>query len=109
MGGKQICRELKEIRKKIADANDIPYVVSQCTYRGECRGTCPMCEAEIEFLEIELEKRKKMKKAIVVAGIAAATCGAVAAGCNYLKENSKIETQTMGAIKPTSTKGIVNE
>lgn len=108
MGGKQICRELKEIRKKIADANDIPYVVSQCTYRGECRGTCPMCEAEIEFLEMELKKRKKLKKAIVVAGIAAAAYGAVKVGGDYLFD--EIETNELsGAIRPISTEGVVNE
>ena len=69
MFGKQKCKALKEIRKQIADANDIPYVVSKCTYRGECNGTCPRCEEELLYLEKELEKRRKMGLAIVVAGI----------------------------------------
>ena len=41
MKGKDKCRMLKQIRKKIADANDIPYFVEECPYQGECRGTCP--------------------------------------------------------------------
>ena len=57
MLGKQKCRILKEIRQKIADENDIPYVTRECSFQGECRGTCPRCESELRYLEKELEKR----------------------------------------------------
>ena len=39
MLGKEKCRILKEIRQKIADENDIPYVTHECKYQGECKGT----------------------------------------------------------------------
>ena len=46
MNGKSKCKILKEIRKRIAEENDIAYVTSECQYQGECSGTCPKCEAE---------------------------------------------------------------
>ena len=72
MRGKDKCRILKQIRQQIADANDIEYITRECTYQGDCRGTCPKCEAEVAYLEKELEKRRLSGKAVAVAGIAAA-------------------------------------
>ena len=71
MKGKNKCKILKEIRQKIADENDIPYVTRECSYQGECRGTCPKCEAELRYLEQELEKRRRLGKAVAVAAVAA--------------------------------------
>ena len=55
--GKNICKHLKEIRKRIAEENDIPLEIKECTYKGECRGTCPRCEAEVRYLENALANR----------------------------------------------------
>ena len=74
--GKQTCKILKEIRKQIAVENDIALVVSECTYQGDCKGTCPKCEAEVRYLERELEKRQKLGKAAVVAGLSVGLLGA---------------------------------
>ena len=52
--GKQTCKILKEIRKQIAAENDIKLVIEDCTYKGDCLGTCPKCEAEVRYLEREL-------------------------------------------------------
>ena len=71
--GKNTCKILKEIRKQIAEENDIELVTSECTYKGDCEGTCPKCEAEVRYLERELEKRQKLGKAAVFAGIALGT------------------------------------
>ena len=71
--GKQTCKILKEIRKQIAEENDIKLVIEECTYKGDCRGTCPKCEAEVRYLERELEKRQRMGKAAVIAGMAVGT------------------------------------
>ena len=54
--GKQTCKILKEIRQQIADRNDIEYITSECHFQGECKGTCPKCEAELQYLENELSK-----------------------------------------------------
>ena len=71
--GKQTCKILKEIRKQIAAENDIELVVSECTYQGDCKGTCPKCEAEVRYLERELEKRQCLGKAAVFAGMSLGT------------------------------------
>ena len=71
--GKQTCKILKEIRKQIAAENDIKLVIEECTYQGDCLGTCPKCEAEVRYLERELEKRQRMGKAAVIAGMAVGT------------------------------------
>ena len=74
--GKQTCKILKEIRKQIAAENDIDLIIEECTYQGDCLGTCPKCEAEVRYLERELEKRQRMGKAAVVAGLSVALLGA---------------------------------
>ena len=74
--GKQTCKILKEIRKQIAAENDIQLVIEECTYQGDCLGTCPKCEAEVRYLERELEKRQRMGKAAVVAGLSIGLLGA---------------------------------
>ena len=83
MRGKEKCKALKEIRKQIADNNDIFYVVSECKHQGECKGTCPKCEAEVLYLERELAKRQSLGKKVAVAGVAvgmaASMTGCVAA------------------------------
>ena len=80
--GKQTCKILKEIRKQIAAENDIKLVIEECTYQGDCLGTCPKCEAEVRYLERELEKRQRMGKAAVFAGMSLGTLFA-ATSCNH--------------------------
>ena len=81
MNGKSKCRILKEIRREIARNNDIEFVTSECTFQGECAGTCPKCEAEVRYLEQELAKRQRAGRAVAVAGIAASLV-VTAAGCS---------------------------
>ena len=93
--GKQTCKILKEIRKQIAAENDIEFVTSECTHKGDCAGTCPKCEAEVRYLERELEKRQRMGKAAIFAGmtigtaITAAGCGPLAPTPNGMMENPR--------------------
>ena len=68
--GKNICKELKAIRKRVADENQIPLEQHECTYDGQCDGTCPRCEAEVKYLEQELHRRMTLGKAAAVAGVA---------------------------------------
>ena len=80
MLGKQKCRILKEIRQRIADENDIPYVTRECAYQGECRGTCPRCESELRYLERQLAARAALGKRAAVAALCAGIALG-AAGC----------------------------
>ncbi len=106
MNGKNKCKLLKEIRQKIADENDIQYVTTECKFQGECSGTCPKCEAEVRYLEQELDKRRKAGKAVAVAGIAAAMV-VTAAGCDMSKNqvlSGDVELITEPSTE-TATKG----
>ena len=107
--GKQTCKILKEIRKQIAAENDIKLVIEECTYQGDCLGTCPKCEAEVRYLERELEKRQRMGKAAAVAGLSvglmAASQTAFAQQPDTLKMDSiiekELETELFGCIVET--------
>jgi TonB family protein len=87
--GKKVCKILKEIRQQIADKNEIAYVTSECHFRGECKGTCPKCEAEVRYLENELNKRKQLGKAATIAGISLGIVSSFAA-CNSPKQGNTI-------------------
>jgi len=69
--GKQTCKILKEIRRQIAETNDIEFITSECRHQGDCAGTCPKCEAEVRYLEQQLERKRSTGKAITVLGISA--------------------------------------
>ena len=53
MTGKEKCKLLKAIRREIAETNGIVYLTSECTFEGECKGTCPKCDAEIRMGDLE--------------------------------------------------------
>ena len=91
--GKEKCRILKQIRAEIARSNDIEWVVEECPHRGDCKGTCPKCEAEVRELERRLEERKKLGKRIAVAGVAAGLALTVSGCTNPL-------VRTMGDLQP---------
>ena len=99
MKGKKKCKILKEIRKEIAKQNDIAYVTSECKHQGDCRGTCPKCEAEVRYLEEELKKRSLAGKKVAVAGVAAAMVVS-ASGCGL--EDLLNIGQTAGDMMPES-------
>lgn len=96
--GKTTCKILKEVRRKIADANGIPLSERECTHKGDCAGTCPYCESEVRYLERELSKRKCLGKVVAVAGIALSAV--TMAGCATSEPVS-----SDSANKPSKTSG----
>ena len=88
MLGKKKCRILKEIRQKIADENDIPYVTHECKFQGECKGTCPRCESELKYLEKQLAARAAAGKRIAIAALCAGMTFSMA-GCASPFANDK--------------------
>lgn len=98
--GKNTCKILKEIRKQIAEDNDIELITSECTYQGDCEGTCPKCESEVRYLERELEKRQRLGKAAVFAGMsigtlfAATSCGSTTQATSGPDANPTSSTET---------------
>jgi TonB family protein len=71
MKGKQICSYLKSVRREVAAANGIDLEIPECTFEGECPGTCPRCESEVRQLESELSRRKSLSQRVAVLGVAA--------------------------------------
>ena len=67
--GKTKCNTLKAIRRKIAEANDISYHTEECSYHGPCPGTCPKCDAEIRYLNEELQKKEARGEEISLADL----------------------------------------
>ena len=84
--GKEICRELKELRQRIAEENCIPLKIEKCTFKGECDGTCPRCDAEINYLETALADRLRLGKAATLSGLVLGLAAATAqpASCQTL-------------------------
>ena len=70
--GKHICETLKAIRSDIAIANEIDYQPTECNHDGDCAGTCPKCESEMQWLERQLRNRQALGKAITIAGLSVA-------------------------------------
>lgn len=68
--GREKCKLLKQIRKEIAEANGIVYLTSECTYEGnDCSGTCPKCDAELRYLDSELNRKATNGSPITLAGL----------------------------------------
>lgn len=82
MRGKNKCKILKQIRQQIAEENDIPLITKECTYQGECSGTCPRCEAELRYLEQQLARRQALGKAVTVAALSVSLM-ASATACSF--------------------------
>ena len=98
--GKDKCRILKQIRAEIAKNNDIKWVTEECTHKGDCRGTCPHCEAEVRELERALAERRNLGKKVAIVGIAAGIALS-APGC--IKKNS---ANTNAAANNTATEQL---
>ena len=88
--GKKICNALKEVRMQVAKANDIKYAPTECHYEGDCAGTCPKCEAEVRWLEQQLQLRRQLGKAVAMVGVSMGLAAVTA--CN----NGNLLFQTAG-------------
>ena len=71
-------------------------------HKGECRGTCPRCESEVRYLERELEKRRRLKKAVALAGISAGMTVALS-GCAVMDTivESPVGEAVLNALNPS--------
>ena len=110
--GKNICNQLKEVRKRIAEENDIPLEIEECSYKGECRGTCPRCEAEVRYLENALADRLRLGKVATVAGLAlglASTTAQAQAPVSTVPTTPQDTDTTHKVIANGVLKGIVVE
>lgn len=70
MTHKERCKELKGIRKVLADKLGIDLKQTECKYQGECKGTCPKCEKEESIL-----KKALLSGAVGLTAVTLAACG----------------------------------
>lgn len=87
MTHKEKCKQMKKIRKQIADSIGVELHQTECTYQGNCKGTCPKCESE----------EKKLNKAILsskvaLAGLALSSISLT--GCGSDKDDNTSQTPT---------------
>lgn len=52
--GKEKCEILRRIRQDVAERYGLLYKPSECKHQGDCSGTCPKCDAELEDLQCQL-------------------------------------------------------
>ena len=110
MLGKNKCKILKEIRQKIADENDIPFVTKECSFQGECKGTCPRCESELRYLEKQLALRASLGKRVAVAALCAGmTMGTSAQADHHTGDRSGSNTSVQPGTQTGSDQGDVVE
>ncbi len=101
--GKKICGELKKIRRRIANENGIKMDIPECTYEGECRGTCPRCEWEVKYLEKTLFERMKLGKIATISGLALTLSSCNGGG------GIGPDIQVVGDVPNTDTENVVSE
>lgn len=62
--GKVTCEKLKAIRREVAEKLGIEYSPKECTFEGDCLGTCPLCQQETDMLmeqvRIRLEEHPEL-------------------------------------------------
>ena len=105
MLGKSKCKILKEIRQKIADENDIPYVTHECKFQGECSGTCPRCESELRYLEKQLAARAAAGKRIAIAALCAGMTFSMAGCASPFSTRTQSEQDDLTGMMEEPDKG----
>lgn len=108
--GKYKCKQLKALRKRIADENGIPLKQKECTYDGPCRGTCPYCESEMRYLERALADRLRLGRVATVAGLSlglAACGGQTPGGTPMLTTDSTLAADSLtDSLRDTLPSGL---
>lgn len=103
--GKSVCNTLKQIRLDIARANGIDYVPAPCNHDGDCAGSCPACESEVEYLEKEIARKRSVGKAVLIAGVGLTSLVAMASPLS--KTTTPIDNSAPSQVCDTTTRNEV--
>ena len=107
MNSKEKCKTLKDIRKSLADSLGIDLKQTECTFEGECSGTCPKCKQEENILNSALLKKGAviLGTAVLTTSLAACTPQESLSGNIQQQEPPTIETPSdiAGDMQPPST------
>ena len=88
------CKELKQMRKEMAEQLGVLLHQRECTYEGFCTGTCPKCKQEEKILNEAIKQQKKQGKNLVTSTRYAAA-GIVLAATVTLSGCGKEQTETL--------------
>ena len=83
--GKKVCDCLKEIRKNIADESNLELNQVECQFKGNCNGTCPKCEEELEKINKNLDHKK------LVALLGTLSLATTLVGCSFTDNKDNID------------------
>lgn len=97
--GKDICAQLRKVRVLVAKANNIPYFPSKCTYEGECMGTCPACDSELQYLTEKLKGIESTGTPVIIDCVAESSIIPLEKTCENLK---KIKCHITEGLKENS-------
>lgn len=67
--GRDRCDQLREIRIKIARANNIEFEPIECHHTEPCLGTCLMCDYEVSYLDKKLQEKQERGEKIELKGL----------------------------------------
>lgn len=82
--GKKTCDILKEIRKTVGEKENIDLQQYECNFKGNCSGTCPKCEKELD----EINKKVDHKKLVSILGTIGLASTLVA--CSPINEENEL-------------------
>ena len=77
MTHREKCEQLKALRKEMADRAGVDLHQRECTYEGECSGTCPKCAKEESILNKLLLSGKLALAGMAVGATALTGCGSL--------------------------------
>lgn len=82
--GKKKCELLKKMRMQIALENGIEYSPTMCNHQGDCQGTCPACDAELQYLQSEIDKKHgtRRHRSYAASAVGALLTTAILASCH---------------------------
>jgi len=55
--GKKLCKLLRQIRQDIAIRYQLNYSPFECDHKGDCKGTCELCESELLDIQNQLHSK----------------------------------------------------
>ena len=99
--GKSICASLKQVRSAWPTPTVLYMPPKNATLRGDCNGTCPACEAEVRYLEHQLDLLRKAGKAVTVMGVALGIT--LTTGCKQTN-NPKALQETQDSVQTNENK-----
>ncbi len=112
MTGREKCKRLKAIRAALAAKLGIDLHQVECTYEGECTGTCPKCKQEEDALNgAILHKGAAVAGAMMLATSMAACTPLGIGGLNPQGGGGSVETGSddlSGYVEPEPDNGSSN-